>query len=109
MLKTKGHKIYQKRNWREFLDTEVNPRAEQFLETRGYDVLHQSVSNIQRALNPKHKWPEMNLLVHPNSTSIMTITKEEFPDFLDFSMEWFKENEYYEDCALIVNIRKKYY
>lgn len=107
MLKTKGHKILHKLGWRDFLDTEFNPRAEQFLDTRGYDVLNQTVSNIDRALKPKNNWKEINLLPHPNSTAIMYIPKKEFGNVLDYAMEWFKEKEYYEMCQFVLDIQKK--
>lgn len=107
MLKTNKHKIYQKLGWRDFLDSNVNPRAEQFLETRGYDVLNQTVSNINKSLDKKRDWKEINLLIHPNSTAIMYIPKKEFSNILDFAMEWFKEKEHYEQCQFVLDTQKK--
>jgi len=105
MLKTNKHKIYQKLGWRDFLDSDINPRAEQFLETRGYDVLHQITSNIHNAIKPD--WQELSILVHPNSTSIMSIKKDEFKEVLEFCMKWFIENEHYESCQLVLDAQKR--
>ena len=101
------HKVLQTAGWKTFLDKDINPRAEKFLESSGYDVLNQVTSNINKALDAKRNWDEIALLVHPNSTTIMIITKPEFEEVLDFCMEWFKEKEYYEMCSFVKETQEK--
>lgn len=101
------HKVLQTASWKTFLDKETNPRAEKFLESSGYDVLNQITSNINKALDKKRNWEEIALLVHPNSTTIMVISKSEFSEVLEFCMDWFKENEYYEMCSFVLETQNK--
>jgi hypothetical protein len=101
------NKVLQTAGWRTFLDKEANPRAERFLENNGYDVLNQITSNINKALDAKRNWDEIALLVHPNSSTIMLVKKEEFSEVLIFCMEWFKEREYYEMCSFVLETQNK--
>ena len=107
MKKSKREKILNTASWRTFLDVKKNPRVENFLKENGYDVFNQTILNIKKA-NQKH-WDDIAVLVHPNSSSVMLIKKNQFLDVLDFSYQYCIENEHYELCSLVIEIKNKFY
>ena len=42
-------------NWKTYFDTDNNPRAKRYLESRGYDVFKQVGGNIVRAKKAKKR------------------------------------------------------
>ena len=107
MKKSKKEKILNTASWRTFLDVEKNPRVENFLKESGYDVLNQTILNIKKA--NQQKWPDIALLVHPNSSSIMLVNDYEYEEVLDFCYEYCIQNEHYELCSLVIEIKNKFY
>ena len=103
----KKSKILNTASWRTFLDVDTNQRVETFLKEHGYDVLNQTTQNINKAFDDFLMWDEIALLVHPNSSTIMLITKPEFNEVLDFCLKWFTENEYYEMCSYVLETKEK--
>ena len=103
----KKSKILNTASWKTFLDVDTNPRVENFLKERGLEVLNQTVSNINKAYDDFLMWDEIALLIHPNSSSIMLITKPEFNEVLDFCLKWFTENEHYEMCSFVLKTKEK--
>ncbi len=87
-------------DWRKYLDVNVNPRAKTFLESRGVDVLWQIASEINRA-NMTPGQNELVILVHPNAGAVIRISKKDFGELLDLTMEYFKNVEKYEICSKI--------
>ena len=90
-------------DWRKYLDINTNPRAKNFLESRGDDVLWQISQNIQRA-NRKNK-ESLVMVVHENAPNAILIEKKDYNHVLDLSLKWFESKEYYERCSGIVEIK----
>lgn len=96
---------YHTLDWKKYLIPNGNERIEKFLDSRGYDVFHQIVSNISRAKGKG--WKKIVLLVHPNAGNVIVIPEKDYLQVLDIAMEWFRKNEYYEKCSHIVNVKNK--
>jgi len=90
-------------DWRKYLDINTNPRAKNFLESRGDDVLWQISQNIQRA-NRKNK-ESLVMVIHENAPAAILIEKKDYNDVLNLSLKWFETREYYERCSGIVEIK----
>ena len=90
-------------NWKTYFDTDNNPRAKRYLESRGYDVFKQVGANIVRAKKAKKR--EIIFLAHPNAMSLVSIPESEYDEFLTKALEWFKLHENYEECAQVLDWR----
>ena len=90
-------------DWRKYLDSNQNPRVERFLETRGYDVMHQISTSIHTAAREGKS--EVAILVHPHASAVSLVPKEDYIDALNHCMKWFETNEEYEMCARIVKFK----
>lgn len=83
-------------NWRRYLDENENPRAAVFLESRGYEVLKQIAGNINRAVSRNQN--KLVIVVHPNVGNAIVIQRNEYAEFFELALNWFKKNEHYEMC-----------
>lgn len=92
-------KAFSTVNWRKYLDVRTNPRAKNFLNARGDDVLWQIASNIERSI--RKDLPELVLLVHPNAGGVIKITKSEYKELLELCLKWFESKEDYDRCSKI--------
>lgn len=86
-------------NWRKYLDVNTNPRAENFLKSKGEDVLWQISSNIRNSI--RDGISELVLLVHPNVGGVIKIEQTEFKELLELSLNFFLQKEDYERCSTI--------
>ena len=89
-------------NWRKYLDVNTNPRAENFLKSKGDDVLWQMTCNIHNSM--RNNIPELVLLVHPNVGGVIRIEQKEFKEVLELSLDFFLQKEDYQKCSSIKEI-----
>ena len=97
--------IYKITGWKTYLDPDSNQRVKKFLDARGVEVLNSLIVSIDQAIDLESQ--KLFLLVHPNVSSLVQVTPDEYPEILEFSLEYFKEKEEYELCAETVRIMKK--
>lgn len=90
-------KAFSTVNWRRYLDTTENPRAQSFLNSNGDEVLWQIAGTVHKAAKKKSK--EVVLLIHPNAGAVIRIPKEEYEEMLDLCLKWFVHREDYEKCT----------
>ena len=89
-------------NWRKYLDVKTNPRAENFLKSKGDDVLWQMTCNIHNSM--RNNLTELVLLVHPNVGGVIRIEQKEFKEVLELALDFFLKKEDYEKCSSIKEI-----
>jgi len=98
-------KLYSKVGWRKYLDPTDRPRVRNFLEKNGKLVFRQVVQCIQTATERGDK--EIAILVHPNVQSIVVIEENDYNEILTHSLQFFKSKELYEECSIIVKLKKQ--
>lgn len=89
-------------NWRKYLDVNTNPRAENFLKSKGDDVLWQMTCNIHNSM--RNNLTELVLLVHPNVGGVIRIEQNEFKEVLELALDFFLKREDYKKCSSIKEI-----
>lgn len=99
-------KAFSTVNWRKYLDVNTNPRALDFLKSRGDDVLWQIASEIHRALMTPGS-DELVILVHPNAGAVIKIETKDFEELFNLCLSWFQKQEQYETCAKIQTFMKR--
>jgi hypothetical protein len=92
-------KAFSTINWKKYLDVNTNPRAKNFLKSRGDTVLWQVSTTIHRAIRKKED--AIVMLVHPNAGAVIRIPRKEYQEFLDLSLRWFEIKEDYTKCIEI--------
>jgi hypothetical protein len=93
-------------HWKKYLDWTNNKRVENFLKSRGDDVLWQISQNIHKSgSNPKWLKDKLVMLVHENAPNAILIEKNEYQEVLDLAIEWFSKKEQYEKCAQILKFK----
>lgn len=97
--------IYTKIKWKDYMLPNNNPRIARFLRSKGNNVYKQIVEDIGDALTEKKQ--EILVIVHPNSVHLVSITKDEFDEILDYALEWFLTREDYEYCAMIRDLKTR--
>ena len=88
-------------DWRKYLDVNVNPRAKNFLDSRGDDVLWQITSNIHNCIRDDKD--ELVMMIHENAPYAIKITKSDFEEVKNLTIKWFEKKEQYEKCGEIVS------
>lgn len=99
-MKYKTNIIFDEVDWRYYLDSSTNHRVDRFLELTGEEVLNQLYTNIRNSIMKKKS--TLEILLHPNVSSVTIINESEFEEVLDFCLKWFMENEHYEMCSEIM-------
>lgn len=97
--------VFTKIKWKDYMLPNNNPRIARFLRSKGNNVYKQIVEDIDTALIEKHQ--EILMIVHPNSVHLVSITKNEFDEILDYALEWFLTREDYEYCAMIRDLKSR--
>ncbi len=97
--------LFEKVNWRTYLDPTNNPRVERFLKKRGDVVLKKIVEHIKKA-NEDGK-ESVYVMVHPNVSRITEVKSEEYTEVLEFCIKFFEETENYELCQKILDIKNE--
>lgn len=92
-------KAFSTINWKKYLDVNTNPRAINFLKSRGNNVLWQISTTIHRAIRKKQD--AIVMLVHPNAGAVIRIPRKEYKEFLELSLKWFEKKEDYTKCIEI--------
>ena len=100
-------KAFSTVNWRKYLDVKTNPRAIDFLKSRGDDVLWQISSEINRAMMTPGT-SEVVFLIHPNAGAVIRIPRDEYDIFFEMALSWFEKRENYEMCGTIKSFRENY-
>lgn len=92
-------------NWRYYLDSNENSRAEIFLKYRGDNLFKLIINSMKETI--RNRQNSIVMLVHPNVSKLVEIPKNEYIDLLDFAIKWYESNEEYEMCGYINNFKKK--
>lgn len=103
-MKYKTNLIFGKVNWKYYLDPSVNKNANNFLKISGKEVLTQLHNNIKKCI--KNNNNQLEILLHPNVSSVTLIKKSEFKDVLSFILDWFMKIEEYELCTDVIETKK---
>lgn len=90
---------YNRVGWRKYLDVKHSPRVKLFLQINGLIIFNQLLGNMEEAIAEKVN--EILLLVHRNARAIVSIQQKDYREVLEYSMNWFLENEHYEQCARV--------
>lgn len=91
--------------WRTYLDPSKNKRVRKFIKYRGQEVFTNLYQSIDAAIS--NNTEELLILVHPNVSSIVSISKKEYIEVLNHCINFFKSIQGYESCAEIVKIKKR--
>ena len=91
--------------WRTYLDPSKSDRVRKFIKLNGAEIFTKLYETIESATEDGQD--QILVLVHPNVTSIVSISQEEFIEVLNHCIKYFESIQGYESCAQIVKIRKK--
>lgn len=100
-----NRQIHETVGWRTYLDPSKNNRVRKFIKYNGTQVFTNLYKSIDVSLNDGTE--EILVLVHPNVSSIISISKNEYIEVLNHCISYFKSIQGYESCAEIVKIKKR--
>lgn len=99
--KTKNNEIKLK----SFILPSSDNSLRKFIESKKTKMMEQTVKSIEYAL--EENLPVVELFQFRNSEFVILLPKNEFMDNLDHIYEYYMENEMYELCGKVVELKKK--
>jgi hypothetical protein len=91
--------MYAKTDWKKYFHEESSPAVKEYLETNADRIYPWILTILKQAVD--ENLDEVAIIKFTDTKMFATIQRSEYTDLLNKIMEYFIENEEYEQCAEI--------